>query len=170
MIIRFVHSCGKAGAWTRCRGVRRTGLRLSPIKGEKKVNKGDVAQERASETVGAWRRSMERREKKNGNRTQREGVTLTHGRIRSCAQWRKNKKNSFTEAGQRHLQSWGVDHRISSYPTRFRQTLNAAAARTRYRFSFRELTEEPCCSRRTCSYKQNSLQLLLTKMKIGCYF
>lgn len=75
MIIRFVHSCGKAGAWTRCRGVRRTGLRLSPIKGEKKVNKGDVAQERererGRETVGVWRRSMERRRKKNGNRTQR---------------------------------------------------------------------------------------------------
>lgn len=155
MIIRFVHSCGKAGAWTRCQGVRRTGLRLSPIKGEKKVNKGDVAQERerARNSGGVETKHGKEKKKKNGNRTQREGVTLTHGRIRSCAQWRKNKKNSFTEAGQRHLQSWGVDHRISSYPTRFRQTLNTAAPRTRYRFSFRELTEEPRCSCRTCSYK-----------------
>lgn len=37
-------------------------------------------------------------------------------------QRRKNKKNSFTEAGQRHLQSFGVDHRISSRPARFQLT------------------------------------------------
>lgn len=80
--------------------------------GRAKVNKGDMEQEREEK----WSRECgdETQGGKQAKKTQRERVTLTHGRIRSWVHWRKNKKNSFTEASQRNLQSWGVDHRISS--------------------------------------------------------
>lgn len=69
--------------------------------GRTKVNKGDMHQEREREKSGRGSVEMKRREG-----AWREREILTHGRIRSRMQWRKNEKNSFTGAGQRHLQSF----------------------------------------------------------------
>lgn len=100
LIIRFVQSCGKAGSRTGYQGSEELDLskvrsrenkgkqgRHAPGERERKSGRGSVEMKRRE---GAWR----------------EREILTHGRIRSRMQWRKNEKNSFTGAGQRHLQSF----------------------------------------------------------------